>query len=172
MLLADHESSGNGQPLRAPPMPGDDVSAVFRPLLAAAAFSQLLASGPLSTDGYRISAKDRTERRRREFTFEDHLRVGHAPAAQLPARKASNYSSGDRPAASCPQRRNRGRHPFWRCCTRWRPAPARQVLWLYAARDGTPSIPPKKSAALIRRCSPRGARYVCYSRPGPGTKYG
>ena len=126
------------------PLPGQYVVVRLQPASGGPPlFRSYSLSGPLSTQRYRISVKIEPDGVAGNY-LRDHVRVGDALDVSLPAEVSFYSPERDR---SCCSARESGRHPFWRCCTRWR-RPARHARFYGCTRLAIGSIThsPRKSA--------------------------
>src|SRR5499426_206887 len=160
--------SPDGQPLPTA-LPGQYVVLRFQPSAGGPPlFRSYSLSGPLSTERYRISVKIEPNGVAGTY-LRDHVRAGDALDVSSP-RGSFILQSGERPLALLSA--GIGATPVLAMLHALAAARStRQVLWLYAARDGQHH----PFAAEVRRlvlALPRGRSYDCYSRPGSGDKMG
>jgi ferredoxin-NADP reductase/MOSC domain-containing protein YiiM/ferredoxin len=131
-------------------------------------FRSYSLSGPASTDRYRISVKIEPHGAAGSY-LREHVRVGDALDVSSP-RGSFIPQSGERPVVLVSA--GIGATPVLAMLHALAAVgSARQVLWLYAARDREHH----PFAAEVRRLMhalARGRRYVCYSRPGSRDKMG
>ena len=154
--------SPDGQPLPSP-MPGQYV--VLRLQTTAGGpplFRSYSLSGPLSTERYRISVKIEPNGAAGTF-LREHLQVGDKLDVSSP-RGSFTLQSGERPAVLLSA--GIGATPVLAMLhTLAAERSTRQVLWLYAARDGE-HHPFAKEVRGLLQALPQGRSYVCYSKPG------
>src|SRR5215468_5404298 len=160
--------SPDGQPLPTA-LPGQYVVLRLQPTAGGPPlFRSYSLSGPLSTERYRISVKIEPNGAAGTY-LRDHVRAGDALDVSSP-RGSFILQSGERPLALLSA--GIGATPVLAMLHALAAARStREVLWLYAARDGRHH----PFAAEVRRLMlelPRGRSYVCYSRPGPRDKVG
>ena len=131
-------------------------------------FRSYSLSGPASTDRYRISVKIEPHGAAGSY-LREHVRVGDALDVSSP-RGSFIPQSGERPVVLVSA--GIGATPVLAMLHALAAVgSARQVLWLYAARDREHH----PFAAEVRRLMhalAHGRRYVCYSRPGSRDKMG
>jgi ferredoxin-NADP reductase len=131
-------------------------------------FRSYSLSGAPSTERYRISVKIEPNGAAGTY-LRDHVRAGDSLDVSSP-RGSFILQSGERTLALLSA--GIGATPVLAMLHALAAARStRQVLWLYAARDGQHH----PFAAEVRRLMlalPRGRSYVCYSRPGPHDKMG
>jgi MOSC domain-containing protein YiiM/ferredoxin-NADP reductase/ferredoxin len=131
-------------------------------------FRSYSLSGPASTDRYRISVKIEPHGAAGSY-LREHVRVGDALDVSSP-RGSFIPQSGERPVVLVSA--GIGATPVLAMLHALAAVgSARQVLWLYAARDRDHH----PFAAEVRRLMhalAHGRRYVCYSRPGSRDKMG
>lgn len=143
--------------LRLPRTPGD--SPLFR---------SYSLSGPASTERYRISVKIEPNGAAGSY-LREHVHVGDALDVSSP-RGSFIPQPGERPVVLLSA--GIGATPVLAMLHALVAVRStRQVLWLYAARDGGHH----PFAAEVRRLMPaltHGRRLVCYSKPGPRDKKG
>jgi ferredoxin-NADP reductase/MOSC domain-containing protein YiiM len=160
--------SSNGQPLPTA-MPGQYVVVRLQPVAGEPPlYRSYSLSGPLSAGRYRISVK--TEPNGAAGThLREHVRVGDVLDVSSP-RGSFILQSGERPVVLLSA--GIGATPVLAMlCALAEARSTRQVLWLYAARDGEHH----PFAAEVHRhmlALPNGHIYVCYSRPGSRDKMG
>jgi ferredoxin-NADP reductase len=160
--------SPDGQPLPTA-LPGQYVVLRLQPTAGGPPlFRSYSLSGPLSTERYRISVKIEPNGVAGTY-LRDHVRAGDALDVSSP-RGSFILQSGERPLALLSA--GIGATPVLAMLHALSAARStRQVLWLYAARDGQHH----PFAAEVRRLMlalPRGRSYVCYSRPDSRDKLG
>jgi ferredoxin-NADP reductase/MOSC domain-containing protein YiiM/ferredoxin len=131
-------------------------------------FRSYSLSGPASTDRYRISVKIEPHGAAGSY-LREHVRVGDALDVSSP-RGSFIPQSGERPVVLVSA--GIGATPVLAMLHALAAVgSARQVVWLYAARDREHH----PFAAEVRRLMhalAHGRRYVCYSRPGSRDKMG
>ena len=131
-------------------------------------FRSYSLSGPASTERYRISVKIEPHGAAGSY-LREHVRVGDALDVSSP-RGSFIPQSGERPVVLVSA--GIGATPVLAMLHALAAVgSARQVLWLYAARDREHH----PFAAEVRRLMhalAHGRRYVCYSRPGSRDKMG
>src|SRR5215475_9752585 len=160
--------SADGQPLpvalpgqyvvlRLPRTPGDT------PL-----FRSYSLSGPASRERYRISVKIEPNGAAGSY-LREHVRVGDALEVSSP-RGSFIPQPGERALALLSA--GIGVTPVLAMLHALAAARStRQVMWLYAARDGQ-HHPFDAEVRRLMLALPHGRSYVCYSRPGPRDKMG
>ena len=158
----------DGQPLPAA-LPGQYVVLRLpRTSGDAPLFRSYSLSGPASTERYRISVKIESNGAAGSY-LRDHVRVGDALDVSSP-RGSFISQPGERPVVLLSA--GIGATPVLAMLHALAAVRStRQVLWLYAARDGQHH----PFAAEVRRLMlalAHGRRYVCYSRPGSRDKIG
>jgi ferredoxin-NADP reductase/MOSC domain-containing protein YiiM len=177
VMAINHESadvlsltmqSPDGQPLQTA-LPGQYVVLRLQPTAGGPPlFRSYSLSGAPSTERYRISVKIEPNGAAGAY-LRDHVRAGDALNVSSP-RGSFILQSGERPLALLSA--GIGATPVLAMLHSLSAGRStRQVLWLYAARDGRHH----PFAAEVRRLMlelPRGRSYVCYSRPGPRDKMG
>jgi ferredoxin-NADP reductase/MOSC domain-containing protein YiiM len=160
--------SSNGQPLPTA-MPGQYVVVRLQPVAGEPPlYRSYSLSGPLSTGRYRISVKIEPNGAAGTY-LREHVRVGDVLDVSSP-RGSFILQSGERPVVLLSA--GIGATPVLAMlCALAEARSTRQVLWLYAARDGEHH----PFAAEVHRhmlALPNGHSYVCYSRPGSRDKMG
>jgi ferredoxin-NADP reductase len=160
--------SQDGQPLQTA-LPGQYVVLRLQPTAGGPPlFRSYSLSGPISTERYRISVKIEPNGAAGTY-LRDQVRAGDALDVSSP-RGSFILQSGERPLALLSA--GIGATPVLAMLYALAAVRStRQVLWLYAARDGQHH----PFAAEVRRLMlelPHGRSYVCYSRPGSRDKIG
>jgi ferredoxin-NADP reductase/MOSC domain-containing protein YiiM/ferredoxin len=164
--LTMHSADGQKLPMA---LPGQYVVVRLKPTPGGPPlFRSYSLSGPLSTEGYRISVKIEPNGAGGTW-LQQHVRVGDALDVSAP-RGSFILQSGQRPVVLLSA--GIGATPVLAILHALATARStRQVVWLHAARDGEHH----PFAAEVRRLMPalaHGRLYVCYSRPGSGDKMG
>jgi len=160
--------SPNGQPLPTA-MPGQYVVVRLQPAAGGPPlFRSYSLSGPLSTERYRISVK--IEPNGAAGTcLQEHVRMGDTLDVSSP-RGSFILQSGERPVVLLSA--GIGATPVLAMLYALAAAGStREVLWLYAARDGEHHPFAAEVCRLILALT-HGRSYVCYSRPGSSDKMG
>jgi ferredoxin-NADP reductase/MOSC domain-containing protein YiiM len=160
--------SQDGQPLQTA-LPGQYVILRLQPTAGGPPlFRSYSLSGPISTERYRISVKIEPNGAAGTY-LRDHVQAGDALDVSSP-RGSFILQSGERPLALLSA--GIGATPVLAMLYALAAARStRQILWLYAARDGQHH----PFAAEVRRLMlelPHSRSYVCYSRPGSRDKIG
>ena len=167
-VLSVTMQSPDGQPLPAA-QPGQYVVLRLQPAAGGAPiFRSYSLSGPLSAERYRISVKIEPDGVAGTW-LRDRVRVGDALDVSSP-RGSFILQAGERPVVLLSA--GIGATPVLAMLHALAAArPARQVLWLHAARDREHH----PFAAEVRRLMlalPHGRSYVCYSKPASFDKLG
>src|SRR5262249_51573956 len=167
-VLSLRMQSPDGQPLQTA-LPGQYVVLRLQPTAGGPPlFRSYSLSGPLSTERYRISVKIEPNGAAGTY-LRDHVRAGDALDVSSP-RGSFILQSGERPLALLSA--GIGATPVLAMLHALAAARStRQVLWLYAARDGQ-HHPFAAEVRPLMLALPHGRSYVCYSRPGPRDKMG
>ena len=167
-VLSVTMQSPDGQPLPAA-QPGQYIVLRLQPTAGGAPiFRSYSLSGPVSAERYRISVKIEPNGVAGTW-LRDHVRVGDALDVSSP-RGSFILQAGERPVVLLSA--GIGATPVLAMLHALAAArPARQVLWLHAARDREHH----PFAAEVRRLMlafPHGRSYVCYSKPASSDKLG
>jgi ferredoxin-NADP reductase/MOSC domain-containing protein YiiM len=160
--------SQDGQPLQTP-LPGQYVVLRLQPTAGGPPLfrSYSLSDAP-STERYRISVKIEPNGVAGTY-LRDHVRAGDALDVSSP-RGSFILQSGERPLVLLSA--GIGATPVLAMLHALAAARStRQVLWLYAARDGQ-HHPFAAEVSRLMLELPRGRSYVCYSMPGSRDKMG
>ncbi len=158
---------GGGQPLQKA-LPGQYIVLRLPTPGGAPLFRSYSLSGPVSTERYRISVKLEPDGAGGTYLHE-HVKVGDVIDVSSP-RGSFVLRSGERPVVLLSA--GIGATPVLAMLQALAAErSARQVLWLYVARDGQHHPFPTEVRSLLRAL-PNGRSFVCYSRPGADDRIG
>jgi ferredoxin-NADP reductase/MOSC domain-containing protein YiiM/ferredoxin len=151
-----------------PPLPGQYVVLRLPRTDGAPLIRSYSISGPLSTEGYRISVKIEPNGAAGKYLSE-HIHAGDVLEVSSP-RGSFTLQSRERPVVLLSA--GIGATPVLAMLHALAAARStRQVFWLHAARDGQ-HHPFADEVRRLMLALPQGRSFVCYSRPEPGDRPG